>query len=666
MTDGEFYSNYSLIGFRSIKTRKTISFELFDEDEYLSKEDAEFIDAFLRKQTTVGFYSNNFDIALYYAAISGYTCKELKKITNDSIVGEMRPWELADEWKFEIPRNLPHIDLIEVAFGQASLKIYNGRLHGRRMQDLPYDPDKSLTEDEKDKVFEYWKNDLDSTELLFSSLKNELTLRQDMSAEYRTDLMSKSDAQIAEAVMKAEIKKITGFEPAKATKISSSFHYDIPKYIDFRGHEQLESMLDFLHAYRFTANGLTGKVTLPEKLLAPIIIDGREYQMGIGGLHSKESCQHVREDNQYLLSDHDVESYYPRIIINQGLYPVHIGPAFLKVFERIVNRRINEKKMAGKLKKERDLHDKGSAEWEEINAKWIVHQKNSDGLKITINGLFGKLGNRYSIVFSPKLLIQVTLTGQLSLILLILMLTREGFEVVSANTDGIVIRTDRERVEERDAIIAEWERRTSFKTEQTNYAHLYSADVNNYIAIKPDGSVKTKGRFAIAEPGKPPLMSKNPTGEITVQAVIDHITKGIPLTKTIRECRDITKFVTVRTVQGGGVWANYNEQVQRLVKKGGTLDGIDSGYDVIGGMVSKGVYLGKALRFYYAKGLQTSIFYKKPNTKGNHNKVPKSDGAMQLMELPDEFPSDVDISRYVKEANQILHEIAFHGDVGIK
>ena len=657
VTDGEFYGNYSLIGFKSINTQKVISRELFEPDEYLSKEDREFIRDFMKSKTTVGFYSNNFDLTVYSAALEGADCRELKKITNVLIVDGMKPWDVADDFEFNLMRHVPHIDLIEVAPGQASLKIYNGRLHGRRMQDLPYDPDVMLTDDEKEQVYQYWKNDLAATELLFKSLTNELQLRAAMSAEYRTDLMSKSDAQIAEAVMKAEIEKITGYRPEKPKKVERRFFYDIPKYIDFKGHDQLESLLDWLWDNEFQVKN-TGKVDLPEELLVPIVIGGREYQMGIGGLHSKESRQHVRSDNQYILVDRDVESYYPRIILNQGVFPIHLGPVFLKVYGRIVNRRISEKKEAGKLKKLRDAELKGSTSWDAINVQWLEHQKNSDSLKITINGLFGKLGNKYSIVYSPKLLIQTTVTGQLTLLLFIWMIHKSDLdaEVVSANTDGIVIRCARDDEERLAELVAEFETLTNFKTEETRYEHLYSADVNNYIAIKEDGGVKTKGRFAIAEPGKPPLMQKNPTGEIVVTAVIDHITKGVPLTRTIRNCTDITKFLTVRTVQGGGLWSDSHEHVKQTVKHGWQTAELPEP----GVIPSKPVYLGKAIRWYYAKGLDTAIYSKKPNVKGNHNTVAKSEGARPYMELRDDFPDDIDIARYVKEANQVLREIAFH------
>ena len=42
--------------------------------------------------------------------------------------------------------------------------------------------------------------------------------------------------------------------------------------------------------------------------------------------------------------------------------------------------------------------------------KWEII---ANALKIVVNGSFGKFGSRYSILYSPDLMLQVTITGQL-------------------------------------------------------------------------------------------------------------------------------------------------------------------------------------------------------------------------------------------------------------
>jgi hypothetical protein len=215
------------------------------------------------------------------------------------------------------------------------------------------------------------------------------------------------------------------------------------------------------------------------------------------------------------------------------------------------------------------------------------------------------------------LLIQTTVTGQLALLMLIEALEESGIRVVSANTDGIVIYCHKRNQAALSAIIAEWEDTTGFNTEETAYTALYSRDINNYLAFKPSGSYKAKGAYADAE------LSKTPTAQVCVQAVVDYLQLDIPIETTIRSCTDTRMFVSVRSVTGGAV-------------KGDT-------------------YLGKAVRWYYALGETGSIQYKK-----NGNKVAMTDGAKPLMLLPSTKPADIDYQWYIAKAQSIL------SDLGVK
>jgi len=175
----------------------------------------------------------------------------------------------------------------------------------------------------------------------------------------------------------------------------------------------------------------TGKMMLPKALDQAITIGATTYTMGIGGLHSTEqSTAHFADDNTILV-DRDVASYYPRIILNSGLAPGEMGQHFLSAYRSIVERRLAAKKSGDKV--------------------------TDDALKITINGSFGKFGSKYSVLYAPRLLIQTTLTGQLSLLMLIEQLEGAGISIVSANTDGIVIKCPAHLELDMDNIIGAWE-----------------------------------------------------------------------------------------------------------------------------------------------------------------------------------------------------------------
>ena len=253
-----------------------------------------------------------------------------------------------------------------------------------------------------------------------------------------------------------------------------------------------------------------------------------------------------------------------------------------------------------------------------LKSELSKYKTETDSKKLEINGSFGKLGSKYSALYSPELLLQVTLTGQLALLMLIEKLELNGIKVVSANTDGIVIVCKNNRENDLNAILFDWMLQTSYELERTDYMRLASRDVNNYVAVKHGGKYKGKGVFA--EPG----LAKNPDRFIIYKAVAEFIAKDVPIEQTIKNCSDITKFVTVRRVDGGGVWQDN--------------------------------YLGKAVRFYKSSEVDSEIAIRYAK---NSNMVPNSSGCRPLMDLPDSFPTDVDYDYYIREAYDLLSEVGY-------
>ena len=614
--DIESYPNYFLVAFLSMTTGRVAYYELSDR-EVSGNLDLQRLEWVMDNFLTVGFNSNSFDNTLTTIALQGADSLELQRATHDIIVNESRPSDVLRAHKVK-PREYNHIDLIEVAPLRASLKIYGGRVHTKRMQDLPFRPGTTLTPDQMAIVRSYCVNDLNSTKDLYDILAQEVHLREVLTAEYGIDLRSKSDAQIAEAVISKEVEKLNGTRPRRPTiEIGTRYKYRVPHFIKYKS-ELMNWALSIVRNANFIVDE-TGSVGMPPELSElKIPMAYGVYRMGIGGLHSSEKSQAVVANSEYFIVDVDATSFYPFIILNQGLFPSHLGTNFLKVYSSIVFRRITAKSGAAEIKKLLKKEGLANNLKVEYNTKLKVLTVTSDSLKITINGSFGKLGSKWSILYAPDLLIQTTVTGQLSLLMLIERLELAGINVVSANTDGIVIYCKRTRKEELEVIIKGWEEDTHFETEATYYRALYSRDVNNYIAVKEDEKEDPKTKGAYAKTG----LHKNPTNEVCVDAVKELVCRGTPLATTIHACRDIRKFVSVRSVTGGAV--------------------------------KDGEYLGKAIRWYYAAGETGEIIYAK-----NGNKVPKSDGAKPLMLLPDEFPSDIDYDRYIAEAERILKDIGY-------
>ncbi len=585
--DIECYTNYFLIAIKSMANDKVVTFERSSWVDF----DVEQLISVLRKYTIVTFNGNRYDLLLLKGAIADFDAERLKVMSDDIIVNNARAWDIESKYSLPQCKYIDHIDLIDVAPGKASLKIYGGRLHSKRMQDLPIEPNAIIKQDERELLTNYCINDLDTTIDLYKKLSSQIDLREKMGEELGMDLRSKSDAQIAESVIKKQIEAIKGSKIYRPELPDNySFNYVPPKFIKFK-HPDLVEALRVFKTEPFTLNE-KGDAVEPELVgKLKVKINESVYQLGIGGIHSCEKKVNYLAGENYILVDRDVTSYYPNIILNQRLYPKHIGTEFLTAYKSIVEKRIYAKRTGDKV--------------------------TDASLKIVINSSFGKFGNRWSTLYSPDLLIQTTVTGQLALLMLIETLEGSGIQVVSANTDGIVIYCHKRNQAALFAIIAEWEDITGFNTEETAYTAIYSRDINNYLAFKPSGSYKAKGAYADAE------LSKTPTAQICVQAVVDYLQLDIPIETTIQSCQDTRMFVSVRSVTGGAVKGD--------------------------------IYLGKAVRWYYAKNETGSINYKK-----NGNKVAMTDGAKPLMQLPAELPEDIDYEWYTAKAYAIL------ADLGVK
>lgn len=587
--DTEVYKNYFLVMFRNIETGNTKYFHRFNDSEF----DGATVMKILCNNTIITFNGNNYDMPILMLACKGASNAEIKKMSDRIIVGNLKGWMAAQEFKVEVPSRIDHIDLFEVAPGVASLKIYGGRLHVKKMQDLPIDPSAEISLDDAENLMAYCGNDLVATLALYNCLKPQIELRAAMKDTYDLDLRSKSDAQIAEAIIKSRLQIETGITP-KRPEIESGtkYQYRAPNFISFASDELKETLALVERSEFFVAD--SGKLIMPKELASKTISVGAgQYRMGIGGLHSTESRVAYRSDEEFIIVDRDVSSYYPAIILTCGLYPKHLGRNFLGVYRSLVQKRLEAKRKGDKV--------------------------TSDTLKIVANGSFGKFGSKWSALYSPDLLIQTTITGQLALLMLIEMVSPIA-DVVSANTDGVVIHCRRIVQQQLNEIVSAWEMITGFETEETQYEAYYGRDVNNYIALKKGGLVKLKGAYSPPVPlfGSWP----NPSNEICVDAVLNFLVLGIAIEDTIMNCDDIRQFISIRAVKGGAL--------------------------------HEGKYLGKAVRWYYGRGVTGAIHY-----KSNGYTVARTEGAVPCMELPDELPSDIDYEWYVKEALSILVDVGF-------
>lgn len=638
--DCEVYPNYFLAAFKNRETHKVVTVEIRGSDSSLDGHGRRMLRGCMvqGERTTFGFNTTNYDMPIILFALKGRSASDIHKVSDFIINSNSKGWQTMQKFGLDKPDNFKHFDIQQPAPGvMVSLKLYGARMDSAKLQDLPIEPGTTLTEEEMDQIKLYCVNDLNTTIELYDKIEDSMKLRVDMSRSYGHDLMSKSDAQIAEVLIKSELSKKQPDRNLKAPKIptDSLFKPKIPDFIKFET-KQLQDLLELVKDSYFglgkpNKDGKPGKLILPKELGAVKIKLGiSTYKIGIGGLHSTEKKQTIVPGANQILADRDVASYYPAIIINNKLYPKHLGVDFLDIYEKIMETRL-------KAKKEGDAVTNAS-------------------LKIVLNGIYGKLGDCYSVIYSPDLLVTVTLIGQLSLLMLIEKLESRGISVVSANTDGFVSLMNKDQYPLYDLICFDWELITNFTLEECMYKGLYSRDVNNYLAVT-DSGVKAKGAFATNS------LSKNPGGAICATAAVEFLVNNTPIEKTIKECKDVTQFLFARTVNGGAVCdGKYLGRVVRWIysTNGDTIyykPKVD--LDLVATRKAlKEVYnlekgdpilkiLKKPLRENYPQ-YEKHLVYKHTTPK-----VPKSDKSRPIMELKG-FPDDIDYPRYVSESLEII------------
>jgi len=345
--DTEIYSNYFLFAAKCVETGKVVHLELYEGYPL----DLAVLSNIMRKNTTISFNGNNFDLPIIVAALSGWDNAGLKRLC-DSIIGSNR-----SAYRTYQDNNLPfpkwdHIDLIEVAPGMSSLKIYGGRLNSKKLQDLPIEPSALIAPEQREELRKYCENDLQTTQELYQALLPQITLRESMTEQYGMDLRSKSDAQIAETVISSELQKITGKRPSRPVVADDAkFYYQDPEIVSFFS-GQLNNILARVIKEPFKL-GINGALVLPDWLKKEDIkINGRKYQMGIGGLHSCEKSQYIDAKEGWFLIEKDCLGYYPSIILQQKIAPKGMGKNFLKIYKEIVQKRNFAKKKIAELTKE--------------------------------------------------------------------------------------------------------------------------------------------------------------------------------------------------------------------------------------------------------------------------------------------------------------------------
>lgn len=377
---------------------------------------------------------------------------------------------------------------------------------------------------------DYNDNDVYIVAELIRMNQEEVLLRYRISEEYKVDVYSASRSTIADKVIVKLYSKFTGLHPkafidTKTIRRKILVSEILSDKIAFSTPE-LNDILSDIRS--LTLKGEKGEFDREFTFM------GTSYTIATGGLHSNEIPAVYVENSDSIIVDRDVASYYPNMIRSLKVCQKHLIPkAWFRIADTIVDERLEHKHLAKDKSldvMERDKHATAAA-----------------CLKIVANaGIFGKMGSEQSFLCDKKAMYQVTINGQLFLLMLIEKLELAGIHVISANTDGIVTIVPRELEQTADDICHWWEKHLGLELEFTYYTKYVTEGVNSYLTVKRGGSSKFKGRM------NPKMfledLSKGYNSPIVAKCVTEYFINGTPVMETLRNAKSILDFCRTQNV----------------------------------------------------------------------------------------------------------------------
>ena len=377
---------------------------------------------------------------------------------------------------------------------------------------------------------DYNDNDVYIVAELIRMNQEEVLLRYRISEEYKVDVFSASRSTIADKVIVKLYSKYTGLHPkvfinTKTIRRKIVVSEILSDKIAFSTPE-LNDILSDIRS--LTLRGEKGEFDREFTFM------GTSYTIAAGGLHSNEIPAVYVEDSDNIIVDRDVASYYPNMIRSLKVCQKHLIPkAWFRIADTIVDERLEHKHLA----KDKSLD----------SMERYKHATAAACLKIVANaGIFGKMGSEKLFLCDKKAMYQVTINGQLFLLMLIEKLELAGIHVISANTDGIVTIVPRELEQTADDICHWWEKHLGLELEFTYYTKYVTEGVNSYLTVKRGGGSKFKGRM------NPKMfledLSKGYNSPIVAKCVTEYFINGTPVMETLRNAKSILDFCRTQNV----------------------------------------------------------------------------------------------------------------------
>lgn len=356
---------------------------------------------------------------------------------------------------------------------------------------------------------------------------DEIKLRYSITNAFGVNVLSSARANIADKLTVKFYSDMSGLTKDKFIKLRTertklSFNKIIFPHIQFKT-KQLQDLLEDMKKvsiYHTNKDSFSREITFY----------GTTYTLATGGIHSVDPPRICSSNDKYIFRHHDYTSYYPSIMISYNIAPKHLHQkSFTKMMSFLKDTRV-KCKHGGNVNVIEGVDNKVAAE----------------ALKIVINSIYGKLGSELFFLYDRFAQMQVTINGQLMTMTLIEELELNGIHVVSANTDGIVIKLPKDKEEVYKEITTRWNEFNKMGADFEDYEVIVSRDVNNYFDVQTNGDVEYKGALDPKQYLKD--LKKGYDMPVVALAVYNFFRYNKPVMQTLKEHTDILDFCKTQNV----------------------------------------------------------------------------------------------------------------------
>ena len=417
--------------------------------------------------------------------------------------------------------------------------------------------DRYILDDYIPDMLHYNKNDVFIVCEIARLYSDEIKLRYTISNAYEVNVLNSSRSDMADKLFVKFYSNFSNLQPwqwrgKKTERTIMNFKKVIFDNVKFKTKE----LQDFLSEIKTVCLTRTSKDEFERK----ITIGNTVYTVATGGLHSEDKPRILKSTIKYKYKHWDISSFYPSLMVAYKIAPKHLDEGvFVKLVDYFRTTRIKAKHSV------EDLVD------------GIPKKVVAEALKIVINSIYGKFGYEYGDIYDRMCTLRTTINGQLFILMLCEELELNGIPVVSANTDGIVIKLENDKEELFNSISKRWLEYTGLSADSEEYTRYVCRDVNNYFAEETNGKIDYKGDlnpFLYKE-----NLQKGYNAPIVAKAVVEYFLHDKPVLETFYESTDILDFCKTQNIgrKFNAVYAtNEYKEIQRNVRfyvsnRGGSL-----------------------------------------------------------------------------------------------